>query len=607
MTPAVALGCIYHEMKLNSPFFRKDGIDVFDGYQDSVVLYDAFSKGWLLFQRPLAVLESRSVETVESVLRSVEEEVEGKGLWAAGFLSYEAAPAFDNALVTHDSGDFPLLWFGLYEQPREIPLPAPPRDPLQLDWNPLLSKDEYERSFRRVKDYIEEGDTYQVNYSFRLRAAFAQDPWSFFLRMVHAQGTSYGAFVNAGRWALCSASPELFFARDGENLCCRPMKGTAPRGLTCADDMARADWLFHSEKNRAENVMIVDMVRNDLGRIARTGTVEVGDLFTIEPYPTLLQMTSTVRCATDASLSGIMKALFPSASITGAPKVRTMEIIRELERTPRRIYTGSLGYVAPGARAQFNVAIRTVLVDRDSGQAEYGAGGGIVHDSEQKDELQECYTKAQILTRTMPEFSLLETMGWTPDEGCPLLDLHLARLSASSGYFARSFNEQALRDRIDELTSGLPRRPHIIRLLIPSGGAEPVITVGEMSDLPHPYRVSLAAEAVSSKDLYLYHKTTNRDLYERARAASPRVDDVILWNERGEITESTIANVVVERDGRLLTPPVSSGLLAGIGRARLLDEGKIEEALITVDEIDSSTGLFLVNSVRGMWKIILKD
>lgn len=571
---------------------------------NTVVLYDGFTNEWLLFRRPREILLAHTAGSVQSCLGIIEEKTGREGLWAAGFMAYEAAPAFDTACAVHDTDDFPLLWFGIYDEPESVSLSSPKGDEHpEIPWKALLSRGEYGDSFHRIKTYIQKGHTYQVNYTFRLQAPFASDSWELFLRMIHSQQTTYGVYVDAGRWILCSASPELFFTLDGDELSCRPMKGTVPRGLTHTDDMAQAAWLGQSEKNRAENVMIVDMVRNDMGRIALTGTVEVADLFRLEQYPTLWQMTSTVVCSTDAGIADIFKALFPSASITGAPKVRTMEIIAELERTPRRIYTGTLGYCGPGRKAQFNVAIRTVLIDRERKIAEYGTGGGIVHDSEQGDELKECYTKARILTQAMPRFSLLETLLWTPSDGCLCIDGHLERLSRSTAYFSRPFSDEVLRNRLKDLVRTLSPVPHVLRLLIPPPPGEPVIEAHERRDLPAPWRVMLAKEPVDSRDLFLYHKTTFRGVYDNARAACPGYDDVLLWNEKGEVTESCIANVIVERDGRLLTPPVRCGLLAGIGRSRLLQDGMVGEEILTVGELGRCSRMFLVNSVRGLWEI----
>ena len=376
----------------------------------------------------------------------MEQAVVQDGLYAAGFVSYEAAPAFDGSLVVNDDGHFPLLWFGLYEGVEEVELPAAralndaagaptssrlcaagnPAIPLgpanalsrleagAPDWQASVGREEFDEAMARIKALIRSGDTYQVNYTYRLRTPFAGNPWNLFLRLVAAQDPPYGAFLDTGEWVICSASPELFFRLDGTRIQCRPMKGTAARGRTQAEDLAQAQALQASEKERAENVMIVDMVRHDLGRVAQPGSVKVARLFEVERYPTIWQMTSTVEAQTEAGLGEIFQALFPAASVTGAPKVRTMQIIADLEPLPRRLYTGAIGFFAPGRRAQFNVAIRTLLVNRKTGFAEYGVGSGITWDSDPEAEWQECRAKARILAPQCPLSAC-----WKPCAGRP--------------------------------------------------------------------------------------------------------------------------------------------------------------------------------------------
>lgn len=572
-------------------------------HENSIILYDARDQQWLLFHHPLQIHVAHRLESVVSVLHEVERQVSVNRFHAAGFIAYEAGPAFDPALVVRSPGGFPLLWFGIYPGPEQISFPSLPREDLAaIPWNPSVSENEYQLSFRKIKEYIQAGDTYQVNYSFRLRAPFSEDPWKLFVQMVYAQGYGYGAFVNTEDWTVCSASPELFFTLEDEVLSSRPMKGTAPRGPTQGDDLHQATWLAHSEKNRAENLMIVDMVRNDMGRIADKASVEVPRLFDVEKYPTLWQMTSTVRCRTQASLVDVFRALFPAASITGAPKVRTMQIIAELENAPRRIYTGTVGFLSPGPRAQFNVAIRTVLMDKLSSTAEYGVGGGIVWDSENADELQECYTKARILVQPTPDFGLLETILWTPKDGFFLLDSHLTRLADSAAYFDRPVDIGEVREKLNALASQFFPCPHRIRLVV-SKEDGPMLEAHALMPLPQPYRIRVAKTPIDSKDPFLYHKTTHRRVYEKALLEAPGTDDVLLWNERREVTESCIANVVVEKDGQILTPPVHCGLLPGTYRSFLLEQGQVREEIIMVRDLGQCSRIYLVNSVRGMWEI----
>lgn len=570
----------------------------------AALLFDARAGRWLRFSAPRTVFDAHRLEDVVPVLEAVEREVMNGRRWAVGFVTYEASPAFDSALQTKEPGRLPLAWFSIHEAPESFApadLPEPQSGPIPA-WKPTVDRDAYGRAIRRIKRYIEAGDTYQVNYTLRLRSRFRGDPEALFRQLMAAQSSArYGACIETPEWALCSASPEMFFEWDGRELLSRPMKGTAPRGPSTEADRILADELYHSEKNRAENVMIVDMVRNDMGRIADVGSVEVPSLFAVERYPTLFQMTSTVRCTTGAGIPEIFGALFPAASITGAPKARTMEIIAELETTPRNVYTGTMGFISPEPRAQFNVTIRTVLVDRMAHLAEYGVGGGIVWDSTTEGEFEECLTKARILTRRRPDFDLLESLLWTPEEGYPLMEAHLARLTRSAGYFDRPFDGDAVQKALIETARNVPPAPHKVRLLVRVNG-RPQVAAQPLQPLPSPWRMGLADAPVDPSDPFLHHKTTHRDVYDAARAAHPEWNDVLLWNTRGELTESTIANVLFELDGEWVTPPASCGLLAGVGRALLLEKAEVRERVVRLDELDRVTRIHLVNSVRGRWE-----
>ena len=571
-----------------------------------VVLRDGETGKWLHFASPCRVVVARQIDDVLPRLCETFAAARKEGLYAAGFISYEAAPAFDSSLPGKADVEFPLLWFGLFPEPAVweiLPDGGTAADPASPSWESSVTQDEYERCFQTIREYIRSGDTYQVNLTYRLRANTAVDPWSLFLRIMRDHEAPYAAFVDTGEWAAVSASPELFFRLDGKRIESRPMKGTAPRGLWYEDDLQKAETLRSSEKERAENVMIADMVRNDLGRIAVCGTVHVPARFTVEKYPTVWQMTSTVCAETHASLEEILRALFPSASITGAPKRRAMEIIAELESSPRRLYTGAIGFAAPGHCSQFNVAIRTVLLHRDSGSAEYGVGGGIVWDSTAANELAESVVKAQVLRPGRPPFDLLETLLWSPEQGFYLLEYHLRRLAHSADYFGFALALLRVRKKLEELAADLPAAPHRIRLLVSRTGS--IRCEADMAD-PDALRffdIPLAASPVDSKDPFLYHKTTQRRIYEKALAARPGCNDVLLYNERGEITESTIANVACEIDGFLYTPPLRCGLLPGTYRAWLLDQRRVQEKVITVEEALRSPRVYLLNSVRGMQPI----
>jgi len=502
------------------------------------------------------------------------------------------------------------LWFGLYD--RAEPLADLPQLDRSFDpigpWSPTVTWPEYARAVNTIRDHIADGRTYQVNYTYRLRAPFSGDPWSFFVTLARKQPLGYAAYLDIGSHVICSASPELFFRLNGRTLLSKPMKGTTPRGKTLNDDRAQLAGLQQSEKNRAENVMIVDMIRNDLGRIAEIGSVQVPQLFEIERYPTVLHMTSTVTAQTVASFTQIMSALFPCASITGAPKVSTMKFIADLETTPRGVYTGAIGYLAPDRIAQFNVAIRTVTIDREAQRAEYGVGGGIVWDSEAADEYRECEIKTRVLSSSLIEFELLEALLWSPAEGYFLIDRHVVRLIDTADYFGFPFDRAMLIDRLEEVCRSLPAVDHKVRVALNRSG-ELSITAAKLSDVPRPVvqRVTLARNPIDSGDVFLYHKTSRRMVYDRAHAEQPACDDVILWNERGEVTESCSANVVIDLNGELITPPIESGLLGGTFRAELLAQGQIVEHVITIEMLRAAPRMWLINSVRKWMDVTLID
>ena len=629
---------------------------------------------WLLFENPVEVLTARTsqenFQCLEAIaLRQSASRRKGQNLWAVGFVSYEASNAFDDALKTHAPGPLPLLQFGLFKNVERASLPAPVQagslHHYQLgEWVPSVSRDEYVGAIASIKEHIAAGDTYQVNYTFRLNADFKGDPFAFFYDLAAAQQGGHGAYIETDDFVICSASPELFFElRDG-TITSRPMKGTMPRGLTFSNDWKNREALKNSAKDRAENIMIVDMIRNDIGRVAEAGSVETLSRFDVEKYPTVWQMTSTVRgnlapepqnkecrisnhevsgagnvdavssprqqCGEErdaqaitpakvaSTLGKLFSALFPCASITGAPKAKTMEIIQGLERTacglssPRGIYTGSIGFVAPDGAAQFNVAIRTAVIQ--DGKAEYGIGGGVVWDSDADAEYEEALSKAAILTKKMPGFQCLETMLWEHGE-IFLLERHLKRLAESAEYFDFQFDREKIRQALDEVcrpdvsvrrAPGRDAGPTKIRLLLSQDGAVQTQTFHIKRDaqaitpakVASALRLVVAKEPVNSGDVFLYHKTTNRGVYEKAKADFPDADDVLLFNERGEVTESGIANVVVELDGRKITPPVSCGLLAGTFRDELLEKGEIEERVVMLDEIKKAARVWTINSVR---------
>ncbi len=563
---------------------------------------------WLSFADPVRVVFTHEPSEIAACLRELDDAVSNLGLYAAGYMAYEAAAAYNLAVHPPEAHALPLLWFGLYEHPTEITsIPSRTGAYHLSSWRSSLNEESYCQAIEQIKYHIAHANTYQVNFTMPLRAQFSGDPWALYCDLNQAQQASHTAYLDLGHHVICSVSPELFFRLEGDLLTARPMKGTAVRGRTLDEDRVQMARLKASEKDRAENVMIVDMIRNDFGRIAEIGSVDVPSLFTVERYPTLLQMTSTVTARSMASLPEIMEAMFPCASITGAPKVRTMEIIKALEPDPRGIYTGTIGYFGPGRQASFNVAIRTVVINREAGLANYGVGSGIVWDSDANDEYAECQLKAQVLVERFPSFELLESFLWTPDEGFFLLDLHLDRLADSAQYFSYPFDEQVIRRHLTKLGQ-LLTGPQKVRLLLAKDGelTSQVNSLGNRA-VVEPVRLCLAEKAFDSNDVWLYHKTSRRQKYEDALAACPAGCDVVLWNERGEITEASSSNIVIELDGQLITPPVSAGLLAGTYRRSLLEQGRIQERIVTIADLKRSSKLFLINSVRKWREAVFID
>ncbi|SDM35953.1 aminodeoxychorismate synthase component I [Bacillus sp. OK048] len=551
----------------------------------------------LTFQNPLRVITAHKIEDVLPSFQLVQEAVE-IGYYAAGFLSYESAPAFDPAFRVKSGSSMPLLWFGIFSEPKHEYLNST-GDFTTSEWKPSITMDTYDQAINYIKQCIESGDTYQTNYTIRLHSKFNGDGLAFYNRLKKAQSSHYCAYIHTGEQSILSASPELFFHFHNGKITTRPMKGTVKRGASHEEDTANANWLYHSEKDRAENVMIVDLLRNDLGMIAESGTVTVDKLFEIEQYPTVHQMTSTIsaQVSETASLVDIFKALFPCGSITGAPKISTMNIIAELENEPREVYCGAIGYITPNKEALFNVPIRTVLIDHRSGDAVYGVGGGITWDSTSIGEYHEILAKAKVLEESPVEFDLLESL--LLDNGQYfLLEEHLKRMGNSAGYFGVNYDAKKIKKNLNDFSyennSGLVK----VRLLLARNG-EVTIEGQPITQQGAAVEVVLAGEAVDKSNPFLYHKTTNREVYTKFQKQMPsEAFDVLLWNQDGELTEFTNGNVVLEINGKLWTPPLSSGLLAGTYRDRLIKTGEIYEKTLTLADLKMATKIFFINSVR---------
>jgi para-aminobenzoate synthetase/4-amino-4-deoxychorismate lyase len=549
----------------------------------------------VLFCSPERVVSARTVDEVPRAMEEVEQGLRD-GLHAAGWVSYEAATAFDSALRTQAPSEVPLVCFGLFRAAAPAPPLVDEASPAPVHWTPELPSDAYARGVAAVREAIAAGDTYQINYTFRLRANLpSQDLYG---ALAVSSEVPYAACIEAFDWTVLSLSPELFFERDGSRLITRPMKGTAPRGRWAEEDAARREALAASEKNRAENVMIVDLCRNDLSRVCEIGSVRATSLFDVEAYPTVWQMVSTVEGEARAGtrLTDVFAALFPAGSITGAPKSSSMRLIAQLEHAPRGVYCGAIGYASPDGRAVFNVAIRTITVHAPTGGAEYGVGGGITWDSNPADEHAEALSKAAVLD-ARPPFRLIETLR---SEGGRLirLDRHLDRLRESAAWFGFACDPDRVRALVEAHALSFGAETRRIRLLLNREGHA---AVQSEALTPHPQGqppIALAADPVDSRDQFLCHKTTRREVYERHGAQHPGMFDVLLWNERRELTECTRANIVVERDGTRWTPDRRCGLLAGVFRAELLATGVIQERVLTLDDLETATRLWCINSLR---------
>ena len=555
---------------------------------------------------PVEVLEAHATEEVPGVLAAAEAAVRG-GRWVAGWVAYEAAPAFDPAMrvrdrATTDVADLPLAHFSVHQR-RGAVLGEPMRSYRLGPWMPTITADRHAADVREIRRRIGRGACYQVNATFRLHADFEGDAGSFYRDLVGAQHGGYSALIDAGRWVVASASPELFFEWDDGRVVSKPMKGTAARGRTLDEDGRRREALEASAKDRAENTMIVDMVRNDLGRIARRGTVEVPKLWESEKFDTVWQLTSTVTAEPRAGsgLVDVFAALFPAASITGAPKLAAMDVIADREPDPRGVYCGAIGFGGPGRggrpRWAFNVGIRTVLIDRLSGVARYGTGGGVTYSSTADGEFAEAMVKTEILRRPPGEFALLETMSWTPGGGVRNLDRHLHRLTGAIEYFDVPCDGARIRRHLERAVQG-GSAPLRVRLLVARDGTVRVDVAPPPAPPTQAIRLAIDAVPVERHDPFTAFKTTERRVYEAAAARHPDADDVVLVNDRGEVTETTVANLGVCLDGRWWTPPVSAGCLPGTRRAALLAEQRLQERTVTVAELRRADAIVRFNALR---------
>ncbi len=570
----------------------------------------------IMFSSPVEIVTTCCLDEVLPCMAQIERAgIDGR--YAAGFISYEASPAFDPAYPHHPltgKEEFPLLWFGIYDNPPEcidLKNTVPDIDVPLPEFSPAISFDSYAECMDRIKFHIAEGDIYQVNYTIRAMAdSEGIEPARLFEYLCVCHPVPYAAWVNTGDIQLVSISPELFLDRNGNSLTSSPMKGTIKREPLPSADRQAIEFLRNDEKNRAENLMITDMVRNDLGRVCKPGTVGVDPLFQVDTYRSVHQMISTVHgeVTPETGFIDIMRAAFPAASITGAPKIRAMELINTLEPALRKAYTGSIGCMVPGGDFCFNVAIRTMIFK--NGKIELGIGGGIVADSQTKSEWEESLLKSSFASSRPDNFRVLETMLYRPDAGIILLEEHLCRACVSQEYFGRVWLEEITREALQSevRNSNVPLR---VRMTLGRDGI-PDITAVELKTTgwgTEPVKLKISAVKTCSNDLLLYHKTTRRELYDNAfhDAVADGFGEIIFMNERGEITEGAISNIFIRVKEQWMTPLVTCGLLPGTMRSKMIEELGAIEKVITLDQLSNADEILVCNSVRGCATAVISD
>ncbi len=594
---------------------------------------DAGNRCSRIFVRPERLIRCRRDQRPREFFSAIDQ-ARSNRRFIAGYISYEFGYLLEERLSCRlDRGlRSPLAEVGVYRnhividhrESRISPFPWDDGAGVDLDCDVAdlrlnIDRGAYFDDIARIKGFIESGDTYQVNYTLKYHFSFQGSPLALYRQLRRRQSVAYAALIRSGGQWIISLSPELFFRVEGNTCTVKPMKGTCDRGRTVAEDRDLARELAADEKNRAENVMIVDLLRNDLGRLCVGGGVRAESMFDVEPFETLQQMTSTIRgeLVPGAGAAGVIGAMFPCGSVTGAPKLRTMEIINELERGERGVYTGAIGWWGPDGDCCFNVPIRTAVI-RD-GRGEMGIGSGIVYDSDPAGEWRECLLKGDFLTAAAEDFRLIETMLYRRAGGFWLLEPHLARLCSSAGYFNFVYDPERIRVELAAATVGLDGDFRVRLLLDRDGGLEisrspcgvPNLFIDPGGDC-RP--VAWAGERSDSSSRFFYHKTTRRELYDQAirEARSRGCFDLIFVNERGEVSEGAISNLFILRNGEILTPAAACGLLPGILRGELLRDGvetrageilPVREAVLTPEEVEAAEAVFLGNSVRGIVRV----
>lgn len=556
-------------------------------------------KGPLLFSNPVEVITTRDSHEVRHCLEQIDQAV-AAGFYAAGYVSYEALGE-DNHTSSHNT--MPLLTFGIFHKPEEVQRVVQQADFHVGNWRMIESKETYKQNFDKIIAAIQNGDIEEINYTVPFEAAFEGDSLAYYEQLRKAQQADYCAYLSMDGFDILSASPELFYQVENNEVTVRPMKGTTHRGHTYEADMQQKEWLRTSEKNKMENRIIKDLMEKELQKVTVPGSIRTKDPFRIEKYPTVYQMTSglTGEVLSDKSIMKVLEALFPCGSIAGVPKTDGLQLIRELESRPREVYCGAIGYMTPAKEAIFNVPIRTVWIDQEKKTAHYGAGGAITIHSNMEEEFHEVYTKTNVLTWKQPAFELLETIGLY--DGIYIVwNQHFKRLEESADYFDIPVDIKSIKQKLEQVKINHPTGNWRVRLTISQDGTSN-ITTAPLQKTTTVQPICFAHTAVNVDNRFLYHKTTNRLAYDVHQQVE--VFDVLLFNEQGEVTEFTIGNLVVKIGSALFTPPVASGLLPGTFRAQLLEEGTIQEKTLFKKDVQHADNMWLINSVRQWVEVTL--
>lgn len=556
-----------------------------------------------IFTDAIKELNTKDIKEVKPLLDELEA-YQNEGYYAVGYVSYEAAPAFETKFQVIDGplmSEY-LLYFTVHETVQTEPIPLT-YDPITLpkSWQELTTAEEYKAAIEHIHHHIRQGDTYQVNYTVQLQQNLTADPFAIYNRLVVEQNAHYNAFIQHDDVSIISISPELFFKKDGDKLTTRPMKGTTNRGLTTETDLAQARWLAQDQKNRSENMMIVDLLRNDMNRISKIGSEDVKSLCQVEQYSTVWQMTSTIetQLLPNSRLSDVFQALFPCGSITGAPKIATMEIIKKVEKQPRGVYCGAIGILVPQGPSIFNVAIRTLQMEGT--KAIYGVGGGITWDSNWEAEYEETKQKAAVLYRQNPKFDLIST-GRIHQGKLLFLEEHIKRLQESSRYFDYPFNAEKAHNQATALCQSLDLdTDYRLKMSLKKDG-ELKFEHSQLTNLSDDFCQARLVEQRHPLDSpYTFFKTSYRP------HLSIELHEQIYYNHEGQLLETSIGNIVLKIEDQLYTPPVHLGLLNGIYRQSLIAENKLKEKVLTVKDLKQAQAIYGCNAVRGLYELKVEE